>query len=515
MTVEQSERSLFIKPAAQLQLRPYQEEAIQALRDGLKEHQKQILSSPTGSGKTEMAIYLLESARRKGANTVFIADRVNLVQQTSSRLAGYGIPHGVLSGDKTFGLAEQIVVASAQALEKRGFDKNVQLVVIDEAHTQRKGVYEYIEWQDAAAIGLTATPFSRGLADHYSNLVNVTTTDDLINREFLVPLKVFAAQEIDMRGAKTVAGEWTAAEVEERGRKIIGDITTEYIKKTNEFFGGPVQTLVFSADVNHGAELCESFAKVGLDFRQTTYKDTPLQAEQLIDEFRQGKFIGLVSVEKLVKGFDVPTVQCLVGARPYKKSKANIIQAMGRGMRISPGKEFCLYLDHAGNSARFYDDILDFFANGVESLQESKETMDRQYKERERKEVVCPKCGAIFAKRSDQVCGNCGYTRPKPMTDAVTVPGMMEEVIAVGSRRWKENKEWTWQQLLGIALDRRRGEADRAVKLALAQYKQLYGEWPTRRMKRSIQPVHPQDIDDRVVRMFNKQLQNWRKERSA
>ena len=61
-----------------------------------------------------------------------------------------------------------------------------------------------------------------------------------------------------------------------------------------------------------------------------------------------------MSCEALAKGFDVPDVLCLIGARPYRKSLAAHIQQIGRVMRPSPGKEFALVLDFAGNVHGFY-----------------------------------------------------------------------------------------------------------------------------------------------------------------
>jgi DNA repair protein RadD len=67
-------------------------------------------------------------------------------------------------------------------------------------------------------IGLSATPFSKGMADLYTNLVNVCTTNELVDDGFLVPLQMYAARAVDMTGAKTVAGEWS--EKEDRAARL-------------------------------------------------------------------------------------------------------------------------------------------------------------------------------------------------------------------------------------------------------------------------------------------------------
>ena len=342
---------------AELQLRPYQVEAINGLRQRLAAGDKRvILCAPTGSGKTEMAMHLIQEADRKNSRVAFVADRVTLVEQTSKRLWANGIRHGVAQGDNTIGRYEPIQVCSAQTIEKRDYWKEIDLLIIDECHTQRAKIQEFAVNWGGPVVGLSATPLTEGLGKTYQSIVNATTTDELLADQWLSPLKVFAAKEIGMQGALKTAGEWQAKEVRERGRKVIGDIVSEWVRHTQEHFGGPVPTLLFSADVAHGEELCRAFQMAGYDFRQSSYRDSQDATTEMVEAFRAGKFTGLVSVEKFVKGFDVPDVRCMVGARPYSSSLASVIQQLGRGMRISNGKDYCLYLDHAGNMEGWYEE---------------------------------------------------------------------------------------------------------------------------------------------------------------
>ena len=236
-----------------------------------------------------------------------VCDRRTLVDQTSKRFAAYGIPHGVAMAEKTFGRSMPIQICSVQTIQKRGYWPALDLLVIDEAHTQHKGVLEFAKNWGGPVIGLTATPLTAGLGQWYSKVVNAVTTDRLLADGYLAPLKIFAAIEIDMTGAKKgTDGERMRSEVRTRGRPIIGDIVSTYERMTHQHFGGPVKTLLFSADVAHGEELCRAFQAAGHDFRQSTYRDGTDETEAMVEGFRSGAFTGLVSVEKFVKGFDVP-----------------------------------------------------------------------------------------------------------------------------------------------------------------------------------------------------------------
>ena len=308
----------------ELQLRDYQIEAVNQLRDGLRNgHKSQILVLPTGSGKTLCAAEIIRNAVLKSSRVSFIADRVNLVDQTSMRLSEVNIEHGVTMGTPTFGRHLPVQVCSAQTLERRDFIKDADLIIFDEAHSARAKTLKMVRAMQVPFIGLTATPFSKGLNEIYSRVVTGTTTNGLIKDNWLVPLKVYCGTEIDMTGAKTVAGEWTAQEVEDRAIPIIGDVVSEWVKYTNLIYGGPVKTLVFSASVDHGAELCRNFMEsTGHTFEQVSYKDgsTSDIRRKKIDAFRLGQIMGLVSVEALCLSTDTEIL-----TEDGWKTKENII----------------------------------------------------------------------------------------------------------------------------------------------------------------------------------------------
>ena len=107
-----------------LSLWRFQEEAIDMLRVVLRSGKRRIiLCAPTGSGKTEMAIHLIQEAQAKGSRVT---------------LASYGIEHGYAQGINTRGRRER--VAMAQTIEKREFFTDLDLLIIDECHIQRKAI---------------------------------------------------------------------------------------------------------------------------------------------------------------------------------------------------------------------------------------------------------------------------------------------------------------------------------------------------------------------------------------
>ena len=394
-----------------LELYPFQTEAIESTRvEARSGNQRIILCSPTGSGKTEMAIHLIQEAQRKGSRVVFVVDGISLAEQTSARLSSYGIEHGYAQGSNTWGRNERIQVAMAQTIAKRGFWSELDLAIIDECHIQRKAIQNFLREWGGRAIGLTATPIVKGLRETWETVVNATTTDALVADGLLAPVEIYAATEIDMKGAAKTAGEWTAGAVRERSGQIIGDIVSTWAKYTSEHFGGPAKTLLFSADTAHGEDLCRAFQAAGFDFRQSTYRDSNEVTTSMVEGFRRGDFSGLVSVAKFVKGFDVPDVMIGVDARPNSRSLAEVVQKLGRVMRSNPGKDKALWLDHAGNMAGWYEEIREIWANGVNELPEDEKPGATRKEGQAREDVVCLGCGFVLPSGAE-TCPSCGKAR--------------------------------------------------------------------------------------------------------
>ena len=457
-----------------LELRDYQLETLDGLRKGFAAgHRTQMLYSPTGGGKTEMAIALLEATKKKGNKAAMILDRIILCDQTSQRLEKYSIEHGVLqSGHWRYRPYESIQVCSAQTLEKRGSFPGLTLMIVDEAHAMRTQTIDFIKSNpDIKVIGLSASPFTKGLASVYQNVVSTVTTKQLVDQGVLCPLRVFIAKEIDMAGAKKVAGEWSQAETSKRGMQITGDVVSEWVKMTHEIFGKPRKTIVFCSGVEHGTDLSKKFAERGYNFISISYKDDSQFKRDVIEDFSKPdtEIHGLIATDVLTKGFDVPDVMIGVSARPFSKSFSSHVQQMGRVMRGHPNKPFAVWLDHSGNYIRFQEEWDEVFNEGVTKLEDGKEKTKKEKTEGEKEAAKCPRCGHLWATGSDS-CLHCGFTREKRSV-VESVPGEMEELKSAQTR---ESKQEYWSMCQHKM--RYGGWTEARCK---ASYKDKFGVWPS------------------------------------
>lgn len=414
-------------------LRPYQTSSIDSLRDNMRDgHIRQVLAAPCGAGKSVIAVEMIKLAVEKGSRCMFICERRVLVEQFSKHLDAQGIDHGILMAKHWRWRPEAAVqVCSAQTLEKMEFWPAVDIVFIDELHAaMRKSVLNMIVTRPKLKIiGLTATPFHPAIPKHFSEVVSVISMRELVDIGNLVPFRVFIAHEIDVAGVKTVAGEWKKDELEKRGQQIVGNIVADYIRLSNEIFGGYRKTICFSCGVNHGAELVQHFQEAGINSIQITYKDSDeYKADVLADFARKDTAIQiLVSTDILTRGFDQTDVEHIILARPLKKSFSSHVQMIGRGARSHPEKEFCIVQDNAGNWLRFRDSWEELFGEGIQTLQSEADAKSRKEPTLKQKEAAkCPKCSALWPFGSD-TCAHCGHVRQR-RNDVQNVPGQMLEL---------------------------------------------------------------------------------------
>jgi len=513
-------------PPREIQLRDYQATAIEGLRDGIRDgKRRQILCAGTGAGKTVCASHLLREADRKGSYALFLVDRVALVNQTSAVLDEYGIRHGVLQGDhERYAPRENVQVASIQTLARRQLPRRPDLLVWDECHSLYKSTLEYIaEHPQAVVVGLTATPFTKGIGQHWDGIVNVIPTRQLIDGGHLIEPTIYVAKSPeDAQLGLNSYGEFSDASATSAGIEIIGDVVSEWEAKAYEHFGGPAKTIVFSPTVEHGRELCAAFAAAGYNFQQISYLDrSDDERAEKIAEFRRPDSMihGLVSCGVLTKGFDVPDVRIGISCRPYRKSLSGHMQEIGRIMRTDPAseKQKALWLCHSGNCERFALDTFDVWENGVGDLDQSakRDAKPRERNQTEREKVVCPECSGAMR---GTTCMACGWERPA-RSDVTVKDGAlqafdmaaaaMEPRAGLRAECLKDPRK-VWEAALAYTMTHTRKGEDHARRWAYGVFRGVYphNKLPTGWFHAAVPSVTDPGADaliEREIKRFRKQ----------
>lgn len=402
-----------------MELRLYQEEALNKVRAAFsrpKRRRRVILYSPTGSGKTEMAMAMIRGAIARGLRTVFIVNRIGLVQQASVRFAAAGIAHGIIQGDNTRDPQSPVLICSIQTVARRGLPADIGLIVIDEAHGTAGSVdyRRFIAQRNLVPmVGLTATPFSRGLGKTYQEvggplwdeLVVAATIRELIEQRLLVDVDIYAPSTPDLSGVPVVAGDYHQAKLGEAVDKpdLIGDIVGHWHRYAQ---GRP--TVCFATNIAHSQHIVEAFRADDIRAEHLDCYTPEEERAEILARSQSGETTVLSNVAILAEGWDNPACEVMILARPTK-SLIRYIQMSGRILRPFEGKERGLILDHSGSAIELgypTDDLPLELDTGAPRKPSGAPDADKP------ELVECASCHFIKP-RTCHVCPKCGFAPQK------------------------------------------------------------------------------------------------------
>lgn len=395
---------------------------------------------PTGGGKTAIAAKIAALGQGKGKRILFLAHRRELILQISRMLTIFGIGHGRIMPDE-FETGHPVQVASIPTLARRLYPGKYRfdLIVIDEAHHAVNGsslgaILEALP--DAKLLGVTATPCrldGRGLgkaaAGYFDCLVEGPTVLELIEMGYLARPVVYAppqGQEVDLQSVKVTGGDYNLGQLAEVMDKspLTGDAVAHYRRHCP---GAPA--LAFCVTVAHAEHVAAQFREAGYQAAMLDGKTPDFRRDQMIRDLGKGELQVLASCNVVSEGTDIPIVQTAILLRPTA-SYALAMQQMGRVLRIYPGKDKALILDHAGNTRRH--------GLPTEPGNWSLENRPRRSSAQGALTKDCFDCGAVLALAA-RTCPECGcifaWAQAETPEAPPTVAGDLEEIDAVAVAR--------------------------------------------------------------------------------
>lgn len=450
-------------------LRPHQQKALDMARHsfsiGLK---RPLIYLPTGAGKTVIAGYIIAGALDRGKSVTFVAPYLTLINQTAESMMKQGLPQpGIIQAQHPWYDPENpFQIASVQTLSRRTV-KPADIYIVDECDLQYKFTKELIENTDIPVIGLTATPYAKGLGKYYNNLLKPAGIQELMDNNYLCEYKAWAASHPDMNGCPVKNGDFVPKFAEERmGPAIVAEVTDTWLK-----LGQNKATICFAVSVSHANFIGSEFDKLGVPNRVVTGSTPTEEREEIYQEYREGTIKILVSCMVLIAGFDEP-VGCIILARPMKSERV-FQQSVGRGLRIQDGKEYLILLDHGGNIERlgYIEDI------GVDKLctgEKKKSISARETKEKEEKlPKSCPKC-AFVKDAGVNECPECGFT-PRVTEDVEVISGTL---IQIKGKTIEVDAQQILDELRGYQIESQFKGKVRSDGWVKQMYKKIMGEWP-------------------------------------
>ena len=332
-------------------LRQYQTDLIEEIREQLREHRRVLAVLPTGAGKTMAFCSIAARSVGRNNNVLILVHRVELLEQTSKRLAAMDVPHGIIAPRHPV-THTQVQVASIGAVARRlsSFPWSPNLIIVDEAHHCAARSWRQVldGYPNAKIVGWTATPQrldGKGLSESFDALMEGPSVARLIQMGFLSAYRLFAPPTgVDLSGLARRAGDYRVEEVEERviQRQVLYAAVSNYQR-----YAEGRQAIAFCVSLKHGSEVCLAFSKAGIPAAMVDGTLTAAERTDRLGCFKAGKVRVLVSVDLISEGFDVPACDCAVLLRPTA-SLSVYLQQIGRALR--PSDREAIILDCAGNS---------------------------------------------------------------------------------------------------------------------------------------------------------------------
>ncbi|KAL4940123.1 hypothetical protein BDV06DRAFT_230532 [Aspergillus oleicola] len=355
-----------LEPPA-IQLRDYQEECIQSVLDHVGEGHKRLgVSLATGAGKTVIFTQLIGRIPTRntiGDKSLIIVHRRELVEQAyrHCRLAYPNLTVEVEMGNRVASGTGDIIIASVRSLTSGDrlakFDPSrFKLVLVDEAHHIVAPTYRtalgYFGLNEKSPdspilVGVSAT-FSRfdglKLGAAIDEIVYHKDYTDMIHDNWLANAMFTTVQSKAnlSRVKKDKFGDFALGSLSKAVNTLqTNDITVRaWMSSSAE----RKSTLVFCVDIEHTKQLTETFRQNGIDARYITGNTPKATRDGELDEFRARRFPVLLNCGLFTEGTDIPNIDCVLLARPTR-SRNLLIQMIGRGLRLYPGKKDCHIID--------------------------------------------------------------------------------------------------------------------------------------------------------------------------
>lgn len=500
-------------------LRPYQEQGVADIRQRFSEGRKAVLYVlPTGGGKTVTYAHIAEQAGLRGNRVLILEHRKELIRQASLAAGGLGVHHSIIAPDsKVIDIRRSHVdrlgqpmirnganvsVASVQTLARRmewlqRFDP--ALVIIDEAHHAVAGTWGRVikALPRARLLGVTATPCrtdGQGLGDVFDCMVEGPTMAELIAGGSLVPPKIFAPPpKVDFKRMRRSKGDVRAddqAAAMDR-KHITGDAVEHY-----KALAPHRPAIVFCVNVKHAENVAAAFRAAGFRFHVIHGGMDDGERDRLIYGLADGRVEGLVSVDVISEGTDLPVAEVAIMLR-HTESESLYLQQAGRVLRpvyadgfdlttdagrlaaiAASDKQFGLILDHAGNYHTHGKphDIREWTLNGRQ-----KRPRKTEEEEREMEDTRCPMC--YFTPVEGRECPECGHKLELKQFQPKQVDGTLQEVVETDAERQAREERIAARRAQGqartkeqlIAQGKSEGQAEHIIR-ARQEKERMQGE---------------------------------------
>lgn len=463
-------RTEAMRPLRSRQLTAYTDTR-QAITDG---HKHIGMQANTGWGKTLWAAHIIAASLKRGKRPMFTCPAISLVDQTLKAFEAEGIYDiGVMQAQHPrTNRHAALQIASVKTLLRRP-PIDVDLVIVDEFHEQFDGLNELLAnaWKDKIVIGLSATPWAKGMGRHWTKLIIGGTIQDAIADGFARTFPIWGPpHDIDREAIGVTKGEFeeAGAAAAMSDATIVGDVLTEWKERSTR-----EKTFAFCVNRDHAKAQMEAFQDAGIPFGYIDALVPQEERRRIFDKMAYGEIAGIASVGCLIRGVD-EVVYNILDLQPTK-SEMRHVQKWGR-MRTGDPNATYIGFDHAGNNQNL-GNFWDIFHDTLDTREpgDRKQAYEEEYKPA--KPRKCPKCFELVPAGA-RACPRC--SERLPLHSGVTVKdGRLVEISSIPKKKVDPEQQRWYSELLHLARQAGHKEGWAAFK-----FQAKYGTMPNGLKKR-------------------------------
>ena len=342
-----------------MDLRYYQRETQDAvLGEWAKGQRKTLASLPTGTGKTVVfASILHHQVQQPGRRGLILAHRGELLTQAADKLKKVtGLDAALEKAESSsLGAQELITVGSVQSLAQpkrlEQFPQDYFTdIVIDECHHVLSPTYQRVlsHFPEANILGVTATTDrgdKRQLGQFFDSMAYEYSLRQAIADKYLVPIVAqMIPLKVDLSDVGMSNGDYAAGDL----GNALDPYLAQIVEEMKQYCQGR-KVMVFLPLVATSQKFCRMLNDAGISACEVNGSSP--DRKQILEDFAANRYQVLCNAMLLTEGYDQPDVDCIVCLRPTK-IRSLYQQMVGRGTRLSPGKENLLLLDFLWLSER-------------------------------------------------------------------------------------------------------------------------------------------------------------------
>ena len=426
-----------------MELRDYQQDMYDKIKEALKTHKGVCGVLPCRSGKSWIMKKIVESACLKGSKVLILAHRRLLLSQHSKIIQNARL---------------ESVFTEVNHLGEHG---KVDLIIIDEAHISGAESYKKVcDFYNCKRILFTAT--AKRLDNKPLSLaeviINGISGDELIERGYVSKYELYAPKlDINLKKVEMSGSDFNNEQLGEvmLDRKIYGDIIKYYHKLAEG-----KQSIAYCTNIKHSLSIRDLFNDNGIPAVHMDASTPEKEREKIMSDFKEGKYKILCNCNLISEGITVPECECCLLLRPTQSETLYIQQAC-RCLTPREGKT-AIIIDFVGNC----------YAHGTPTekreytLDEKQIRIKNPSREPEVTARECSNCLRVY-RGTDPICPYCGFDNKKPrrqiaMEEKAELEriqkiervqksreqGMAqsyEELVEIGRKRgFKNYRGWAW-----------------------------------------------------------------------